>query len=116
MKNLEMSTILCTVSLKFLMTMICGALSAIWIIAKTYHEAQEKQRRQHETYKIAAITTITIFIGQIIWIALTRLAKHLKWERWIKQELQTQKIRTPKQRALAAMRQKSAPKQTVMSH
>ena len=115
MKNLEMSTILCTVSLKFLMTMICGALSAIWIIAKKYHEAQEKQRRQHETYKIAAITTITIFIGQVIWIAVTRLAKHLQWESWIKQELQP-KIRTPKQRALAAMRQKSAPKQTVMSH
>ena len=97
---------MCTVSLKFLMTMICGALSAIWIIAKKYHEAQEKQRRQHETYKIAAITTITIFIGQIIWIALTRLAKHLQWESWIKQELQTPKIRTsvaPKQRATAVM-------------
>ena len=103
------------VSVKFLMTMICVALIAICILAQKYREAQQKLRHHHVQMKIAGITTIIIFIGQIIWIALTRLAKHLKWESWIKQELQP-KIRTPKQRALAAMRQKSAPKQTVMSH
>ena len=90
------------VSVKFLMTMICVALIAICILAQKYHETQQKLRRQNVKMNIAAITTIIIFIGQIIWIALTRLAKHLKWESWIKQELQTPKIRTPKQRALAA--------------
>ena len=94
------------VSVKFLMTMICVALIAICILAQKYHETQQKLRRDHVKIKIAAITTIIIFIGQIIWIALTRLAKHLKWESWIKQELQTPKIRTsvaPKQRATAVM-------------
>ena len=96
------------VSVKFLMTMICVALIAICILAQKYHETQQKLRRQNVKMKIAAITTIIIFIGQIIWTALTRLAKHLKWESWIKQELQTPKIRmsvAPKQRAIAAMRQ-----------
>ena len=60
LQSLEMSTILCTVSLKCLMAMICIAPIAIWIISKKYYETQEKQRRQNETYKIAAITTIII--------------------------------------------------------
>ena len=104
-RTLKMSTVICTISLKFLTAMIFTAIIIVWIAANKYYEAKEKQRKQNEAYKIATITAIAIFTGQFIWIMLRRLRSRLNWDSWIKKELEPKPLRqlAPKQRAASLM-------------
>ena len=100
-----MSTVIYTISLKFLTAMIFIAMIIVWIAANKYYEAKAKQRKQNEAYKIAAITAITIFTGKFIWIMLRRLRSRLNWDNWIKKEMEPKPLRqlAPKQRAASLM-------------
>ena len=104
-RTLKMSTVICTISLKFLTAMIFTAIIIVWIAANKYYEAKEKQRKQNEAYKIATITVIAIFMGQIIWWMLKKLRSQIICDKWIKKEMESKPIRklAPKQRAASLM-------------
>ena len=100
-----MSTILCIISVKYFALMIFIAMIIVWIAATKYSEAKEKQRKQSEAYKAAAITAIAIFAGQISWWAIKKIQSRIIWENWIKKEMEPKpRLKpSPKQRAASLM-------------
>ena len=100
-----MSTVICTISLKYLATMILIAMIVVWIAATRCSEVKEKQRKQSEAQKAAVITAIAIFTGQIFWWAIKELRSRIIWENLIEKQMEAQpRIKpSPKQRAASLM-------------
>lgn len=97
-----MSTILCTVSLKYFTIMKFVAMIVVWIAAAKYSEAKQRQRKQNEAYKAAAITATAIFAGQTFWWAIKKIRSRIIWENLIKKEVE------PKPRLKPSPKQKAA--------
>ena len=85
--------------------MIFIAMIAVWIAATKYSEAQQRQRKQNEAFKAAAITTIAIFAGQTFWWVIKKIPSRIIWESWIKKEMEPKpRLKpSPKQRAASLM-------------